>query len=256
MKRRPKNLGAPIPETRVIVGFDSEWTFSSRGENRILSYQFVVLNADTDATSETFLEPRGPTRRHRISLGHGLSIALNKARSEGVIPLVPIRLIVAAHFARADITTLRDFDAMKRRLTAVRKTYATTGIPLTLKLATPEGPARCNVRLVDTALLAAANTKLEKLGADLGLPKIVLPTGYAKDRMDLYLAERRDEFVKYAMTDARIADAVDCQDFRYSGFARGGARRRDARRSKRPFSAARAGEPGCRLPRFPWTGKT
>jgi hypothetical protein len=94
---------------------------------------------------------------------------------------------------------------MKRRLTAVRKTYATTGIPLTLKLATPAGALRCNVRLVDTALLTAANTKLEKLGADLGLPKIVLPAGYAKDRMDLFLAERRDEFVNYAMTDARIA---------------------------------------------------
>ena len=69
----------------------------------------------------------------------------------------------------------------------------------------PPDRLRCNVRLVDTALLTAANTKLEKLGADLGLPKIVLPAGYAKDRMDLFLAERRDEFVNYAMTDARIA---------------------------------------------------
>jgi DNA polymerase type B, organellar and viral len=45
----------------------------------------------------------------------------------------------------------------------------------------------------------------EKLGADLGLSKIVLPAGYAKDRMDLFLAERRNEFVNYAMTDSRIA---------------------------------------------------
>jgi hypothetical protein len=205
MKRRLKNLAAPISEARVIVGFDSEWTFSSPGKNRILSYQFVVLNADTDAISETFIEPTGTTRRHRISLGYGLSIALNKARTEGVIPFAPSRLIVACHFARADITTLRDFDAMKRHLTAVRKTYATTGIPLTLKLATPVGQLRCYARLVDTALLTAANTKLEKLGADLGLPKIVLPPGYSKDRMDLFLAECRDEFTNYAMTDARIA---------------------------------------------------
>ena len=205
MRKRPKDLALPPPEPKAIVGFDSEWTYTKKGENRILSYQFVVLNADTRAISETFREPTGPTRRHRISLGYGLSIALNMARTEGVIPFAPSRLIVAAHFARADITTLRDFDGMKRRLTAVRKTYATTGIPLTLKLATPEGPLRCNVRLVDTALLTAANTKLEKLGADLGLPKIVLPAGYAKDRMDLFLDERRDEFVNYAMTDARIA---------------------------------------------------
>ena len=167
MRKRPKDLVLPPPEPRVIVGFDSEWTYAKKGENRILSYQFVVLNADTGATSETFLEPTGPTRRHRISLGYGLSIALNKASDEGVIPFVPTRLIVACHFARADITTLRDFGAMKRRLTAVRKTYTTTGIPLMLKLATPAGWLRCNVRLVDTALLTAANTKLEKLGADL-----------------------------------------------------------------------------------------
>jgi hypothetical protein len=205
MRKRPKDLVRPPPEPRVIVGFDSEWTYAKKGENRILSLQFVVLNADTTATSETFLEPTGPTRRHRIGLGYGLSIALNEARTKGVIPFVPSRLIVACHFARADITTLRDFDAMKRRLTAVRKTYATTGIPLTLKLATPAGPVQCNIRLVDTALLAAVNTKLEKLGADLGLPKILLPAGYAKARMDLFLAERRDEFVNYAMTDARIA---------------------------------------------------
>jgi hypothetical protein len=53
--------------------------------------------------------------------------------------------------------------------------------------------------------LTAANTKLEKLGVDLGLPKIVLPAGYTKDRMDLLLAERRDEFISYSMTDAHIA---------------------------------------------------
>jgi hypothetical protein len=189
----------------VIVGFDSEWTYAKRGDNRILSYQFVVLNAETAATSETFIEPTGPTRRHRISLGHGLSIALNKACNEGVISFVPSRLIVASHFARADITTLRDFEAIKRRLTAVRKTYATTGIPLVLTLATPAGLARCNIRLVDTALLTAANTKLETLGADLELPKVVLPSGYAKERMDLFLTDRRNTFIDYAMTDARIA---------------------------------------------------
>jgi hypothetical protein len=204
-EKTAQSLAALIPEPRVIVGFDSEWTYVKKGENRILSYQFVVLNADTGAISETFFEPTGPTRRHRISLGHGLSIALHEERTGGVIPFVPTRLIIACHFARADITTLRDFDTMKRRLTAVRKTYATTGIPLAVNLATPAGPVRCNVRLVDTALLTAANTKLEKLGADLGLPKIVLPAGYAKDRMDLFLAERRNEFADYAMTDARIA---------------------------------------------------
>jgi hypothetical protein len=192
-------------QPRVIVGFDSEWTFAKEGENQILSWQFVVLNADTGATSETFLEPKGPTRRHRIALSHGLSEALHKARCEGVIPFIPNKLTVACHFARADITTVRDFATIKRHLTAVRKTYATTRRPLTLRIATPERKLKCKVRLVDTMLLTAANTKLERLGADLGVPKVSLPEGYAKDRMDLFLVERREDFINYAMTDARIA---------------------------------------------------
>jgi hypothetical protein len=205
MRKRSKDFEPQPSEPSVIVGFDSEWAYARKGENRILSYQFVVLNADTQASSETFIEPGGPTRRHRIGLGYGLSLALHKASREGVIPFAPSRLMIASHFTRADITTLRDFDGLKRRLTAVRKTYATTRIPLSVRIATPSGAVRCTVRLVDTALLTAANTKLEKLGADLGLPKIVLPPGYTKDRMDIFLAERREEFVSYAMTDARIA---------------------------------------------------
>jgi hypothetical protein len=203
LKKRPKN--PPPIQPRIIVGFDSEWTFAGQGENRILSWQFVVLNADTGATSESFIEPKGSTRRHRVSLSGGLSEALHKAHSEGVIPFLPNELKVACHFARADITTLRDYNKIKLHLTAVRKTYTTTQKPLKLRIVTPQGAVQCNVRLVDTALLTAANTKLEKLGADLGLPKVTLPDGYTKDRMDLFLAERRAEFIDYAMTDARIA---------------------------------------------------
>jgi hypothetical protein len=205
MKLRSRNQPLSAVQSRVIVGFDSEWTFAKEGENRILSWQFVVLNADTAAASETFIEPKGPTRRHRVSLSGGLSKALHKAYSEGVIPCLPKELKVACHFARADITTLRDYNMIKPHLTAVRKTYTTTRKRLKLRIVTPDGAVQCNVRLVDTALLTAANTKLERLGADLGLPKVTLPGGYTKGRMDLFLAERRDEFIDYAMTDARIA---------------------------------------------------
>jgi hypothetical protein len=205
VKKRPKNLPPPPAQPRIIVGFDSEWTATARGENRILSWQFVVLNTDTGAMSDSFIEPDGPTRRHRIALSGGLSAALHRARLEGVIPSIPDKLTVAAHFARADLTTVRDFHAHKRRLTAVRRTYASTDIPLSLRIATPEGIVRCNVTVADTSLLTAAKTSLEKLGEDLGLRKVELPVGYSKDRMDLLLAERRDEFIKYAMTDARIS---------------------------------------------------
>ena len=53
-------------------------------------------------------------------------------------------------------------------------------------------------------LQCAAKTPLEKLGEALGAPKIELPDGYSKDRMDLFLEERPVEFERYATNDARI----------------------------------------------------
>ena len=205
MRSRPKDLPPPPPQPRIIVGYDSEWVRETKGRNRILSYQLVVLNADTMRMSCTFIEPNGPSRRHRKSLSGLLEIALWDAVREGVIRDVPDKLVLASHFARADITALRDFNAIKRRLTAVRKTYTTTGRPLSVRIGRTRGEKPCNVTVVDTMLLCAAKTSLEQLGKDLGLQKVELPEGYSKDRMDLFLAERRDDFIAYALTDARIA---------------------------------------------------
>ena len=54
-------------------------------------------------------------------------------------------------------------------------------------------------------LLCAAKTPLEQLGKDLWLLKVELPVGYSKEQMDLFLAERREDFnIAYALTDARM----------------------------------------------------
>ena len=74
--------------------------------------------------------------------------------------------------------------------TAVRKTYTTTGRPLSVRIGRTRGGGPCTVTVVDTMLLCAAKTSLEQLGKDLGLQKVELPEGYSKDRMDLFLAER------------------------------------------------------------------
>ena len=86
----------------------------------------------------------------------------------------------------------------------MRKTYATTEIPLSLRLASNEGPVRCSAVIIDTMLLAPAGTSLEKLGNLLGVPKIELPEGYSKDRMDLFLRDHPALFEEYALTDAVI----------------------------------------------------
>jgi hypothetical protein len=204
LRARPANLPAPRAQPPVIIGFDSEWT-AEGPRNRMLSYQMVVLNADTGATSEAYFPLDGRTSRRPKELGWLLAHALRRAIREGVIPGYPDKLILAAHFARADVSALADYDAIKSRLTALRKTYSTTDIPLSVTVATPQGARKMSIRVVDTMLLCPSKTKLEKLGADLGEPKVDLPTGYTKDRMDVFQAERPDEFRAYAMTDARIA---------------------------------------------------
>jgi hypothetical protein len=46
---------------------------------------------------------------------------------------------------------------------------------------------------------------LERLGTALGVPKVSVPTGYSKDRMDLFKKGEPDLFAQYAITDTIIA---------------------------------------------------
>jgi DNA polymerase type B, organellar and viral len=74
-----------------------------------------------------------------------------------------------------------------------------------LGILTDEGPARVSVRLVDTMLIAAAGASLALLGATLGVPKVDLPRGYSKARMDVFKQQKPEEFARYALADAEIA---------------------------------------------------
>jgi hypothetical protein len=185
----------------IVFSIDTEWVFESAGKNRILSYQFCLLNADSGKLAKLIIYPKNGKR---ISLENGLTRAILKARREKVIDNVPRKFTIAGHFTRADLTTFSDFGYFKRRTGAVRKTYATTEIPLSLRLASNEGPVRCSAVIIDTMLLAPAGTSLEKLGNLLGVPKIDLPEGYSKDRMDIFLRDHPALFEEYALTDAVI----------------------------------------------------
>jgi hypothetical protein len=198
--RKPHQF-AEDPDPFVVIGLDAEWVFESAGRNRILSYQFALLNGDSGELT-TLIEY--PNNGMRITIERGLTRVMLKARQQHVIAKAPKRFIVAGHFTRADITTFADFGCFNRRLGAVRKTYATTEIPLNLRLVSNEGPVRCNAVIIDTMLLAPAGTSLEKLGKLLGLHKIELPDGYSKDRMDVFLRDHPDLFEQYALRDAVI----------------------------------------------------
>ena len=185
----------------IVVGIDAEWVYESKGRNHILSYQFAVHNDDTGRTAMRIVYTK---HGQRISLERGLSMAFLEARRKGVIDRVPRWFVIAGHFTRADLTTFADFPFFKRRIGAVRKSYATTEIPLQLRVASSEGPVNCSATVVDTMMLTSTGTSVETIGNLLGEPKVNLPNGYSKDRMDLFLRDHPDRFEKYALTDAII----------------------------------------------------
>ena len=80
MKRRKKPYEyARDPDPFFVIGIDAEWVFESAGRNLILSYQFAVLNADSGKMTTLIIYPKNGAR---ISLEHGLTRAMLKARGE------------------------------------------------------------------------------------------------------------------------------------------------------------------------------
>jgi len=195
----------------VIASLDAEWVNGQHAEvslptdeNRLLSYQLTILNRTTGQHCSILIEPAGPTRCHRLSLGHLLAKALLEARRAGVIEAWPETLALVAHFSRADLTTLRDWKKLRTRVDSVRRTFATTSRPLVLTVPSPAGPKRISIIVADTMLLAPAGSSLKALGAALGEHKIELPTDSIA-RMDLLKASNPALFRAYALQDTVVA---------------------------------------------------
>ena len=118
MKKRRK---FEYPKDPVIhVGFDAEWVFKSPGKNRILSYQFALLSGASGPhyNEESYILSK---KHPRITLGHGLSRLFHKAQNEKVIDHIPTSIDLVAHFTRADLSTLDDFEDLRRQAEAIRR---------------------------------------------------------------------------------------------------------------------------------------
>jgi hypothetical protein len=197
----------------VIVSLDAEWVNAGTasgsapsGDNRLLSYQITVLNRASGATASAIVEPKDFTRRARRGLSYILALALRKALKDGVMSDYPDTLALVAHFSRADLTHLRDWKDVCRRMDAVRGTFTTTTKPLSLAVPTQCGTRLIRIIVADTMLLAPARMRsLDRIGAELGIPKLVLPSGHSKERMDLFKQAAPDLFARYAVTDTIIA---------------------------------------------------
>jgi hypothetical protein len=194
------------PGATLIVGFDTEYQRSDRHRNDVVCLSFAALDQDTGAMDSGVLHVTGGSdRRNRPSLAASLAKVVSAAWKAGIIATAPDRVLLAAHWSRADLPAFRDFPQVKRRLDSPRKTYATTTKPVVMTLRLPSGPKRVSVTLVDTMLLApAGQPSLKALGQMLDLPKLELPPG-AIERMREFREEDPEFFDRYAARDAEIA---------------------------------------------------
>jgi hypothetical protein len=212
-----------IGDFDLIIGFDTEYVRGSHlddeipdDENAVLSYQIAIYSPATgDRNSGVFLTA-GLGRRHRLSMAGLLERALAAAVSHGMVNLgIKVRIALAAHFTRADLPGFRDFNRLKYKFDAVRKTYCSSTRPAGFDLRAPGGRrVKASVTLFDTKLLAPSGAgSLRNLGALLGYEKLSVPNvhdGSGKlqpgiERMDLVLAQYPDAYYEYAKRDAEIA---------------------------------------------------
>lgn len=211
------------------IGLDSEWVRQG-DRNSVLSYQVYCINSSGQALSLIYY----PAPGKRDSFEGLISRAVQDCRAKKLIKKWPARIIICAHFLRADLSTFKDFWAMKGRLdsqggsvvgkiitdsgygvdeTAERKRRA----PLKPVILSDRHrkPQQSIIQFVDTLFLSPDKSPLTALGAMLGLSKVEIPDGYSIERMDELLAGNREAFEQYALRDAEIAVryALKVRDF-------------------------------------------
>jgi hypothetical protein len=208
-------LGA---DATVIIGIDTEYETATnedvelpdqRPGNHVLCYTFTVADpTNFENRVSGIIFTQGPTRRHRLGFNGFLAWAIHCAIEAGLLTDPPERVLACCHFSRADLPGFRDFKSLKRKVDAVRRTYATTTRPAVRTLYTLTGrPYSLKVVLLDTMLLAPnGHQSLKALGELLGFPKIEIPAG-AIEQMSKLMHDDPALFEAYAVRDAEVSAA-------------------------------------------------
>ena len=235
------NLG----DADLIVGFDTEYVAedasAQTGEvlafdpeaaiakgNRVLCISFALHSPSTNQRfSGVVTIP--PTRNRRWSLKQFIEQVLDAALEAGMITADRlreaddrhprskrdgIRIVLVGHFTRADLPGFADFRSLKRKFSAVRKTYVSIMTPHVLTARPRNFRPQVSVTLRDTRLLTPAGYgSLDAIGKMLGLPKLTVPDVVTErgatvpgiTRMDLVQQRHPDAFEAYARRDAEVA---------------------------------------------------
>jgi hypothetical protein len=207
----------------LVIGLDTEYVRGSKlddsvpdDDNAVVSYQMALYAPATGQRRSGVFRTVGLTRRHRYSMRGYLNRALAATLDAGMVdPEREINIALVAHFTRADLPGFRDFNKLKTRFDAVRKTYCSIKRPTICDLRTTSGVrVKARITLFDTRLLAPAGAgSLSALGSILGFDKLLVPdvvdeageTRPGIERMDLTLVQHPEAFNEYAVRDAEIA---------------------------------------------------
>ncbi|MFM5315435.1 hypothetical protein [Aeromonas veronii] len=201
------------------VGIDAEWV-TLDGQNIVSSYQYYCVNS----RGETLGKVIYPEPGKRLAFETLISMAVEGCRAVGLIKKWPRKIVVVAHFLRADLSTFKDFWHMKASLdgqggSVVGQIITDSGYgvdeaaerqrraplkPITLR-DRHRKPQRTIIQFVDTLILSPNKSPLSALGSMLGLPKVEIPEGYRIERMDELLVGDKEAFERYALRDAEIA---------------------------------------------------
>lgn len=216
----------------IYMGFDTEYQYNEvKGYNEILSYQVVAQSPKGQCSIVVY--PKSGAKHHRWVFDKLVAHTLEEMFERGLISAVPEQIIVFGHFLRADLTTFSDFwKNQKTTLRGIRRTVASAmqdyGVDVqTLGkrkagkdpqvIESPSGEKfRTKVRFVDTLALSPNGSGLSVIGKLIGLQKLELPDGYAKDQMRKFLDEQPEQFEAYALRDAEIALAYGLRMFKFS----------------------------------------
>ena len=121
----------------LVVGFDTEYVRGSHlddsipdDDNAVVSYQMAVY-APASGQRIWLVPTEGLSAPEPVVDARVPQPGLAAASAEGMIDRRQAKLKIAlvAHFSRADLPGFRDFNKLKKRFDAVRKTYCSINRP-------------------------------------------------------------------------------------------------------------------------------
>ncbi|MCG2578075.1 DNA polymerase [Dechloromonas sp. XY25] len=205
----------------VYIGFDSEFVpGDEERDNVILSLQFYLVGEC--GVMQRVVYPSGPEKSQRPHFCKIIFDLIQEAMDRGVVLEWPNHVVLVGFFLRIDLQAFGDLVSFKQALENVGGRVSSVKSSVLLEpevddldgllnnqtyLATDrDGVFRTlKVRFVDAGGHVAMGTSLAQIGDWLDLPKLELPEGYLKERMDLLLQGNKHAFEKYGLRDSEIA---------------------------------------------------